>query len=114
VGDTEAFKTAAIQIMNSIVTNSIAHLDSSCQDKTPKTIGGKEMSSVKVQNALSDFGQVDVLMEMVIKCLLINPENVKDKVWFEKLEHALYLLEATYKAKKAGLITALEGGQTNA
>jgi len=69
------------------------------------------MTSANVQNAMSEFGQVDILLEMVITCLIKNPQDVKDKSWFEKLEHALYLLESVYKSKKAILIEALKGGE---
>ena len=68
------------------------------------------MLSVKAQTALAEFGQVDVLMEMVIHYLVKSPANMQDKEWFVKLENALHLLEETYREKKATLIDALEGG----
>ena len=72
------------------------------------------MLSCKAQSAIQELGQVDVLLEMVIKHLLNNPEEVKNKEWFVRLENALYLLESTYRQKKGNLISALEGGEGNA
>ena len=68
------------------------------------------MQSMKVQTALQEFGQVDVLIEMIIGHLLSDPDYIRDRGWYEKLQNALHLLEATYRAKHDGLVLALEGG----
>ena len=68
------------------------------------------MLSMKIQNVVQELEQIDVLLEMMIKSLVSVPIDERKKSWFEKLENALYLLEATYKEKKKNLISALEGG----
>ncbi|MDR0818766.1 MAG: hypothetical protein LBN43_04250 [Oscillospiraceae bacterium] len=69
------------------------------------------MKSEKLQSAMTAFGQIDALLEMIIAHLLNAPINTHDRAWFEKMENAIYLLEETYKAKKANLVSALEGGE---
>ncbi|MDR1020171.1 MAG: hypothetical protein LBL73_05385 [Synergistaceae bacterium] len=71
------------------------------------------MSSIRVQNALTEFGQVDVLIEMVVKHLTGSPDDIRDIGWYVSMENALYLLEQTYRAKKTALVSALEGGEIN-
>jgi hypothetical protein len=68
------------------------------------------MLSLEIQAALTEMGQVDVLIEMMAHHLTKVPTNERNAKWYELLESALYLLETTYKAKKAALILALEGG----
>jgi len=67
----------------------------------------------ETQSALTELGQVDVLLEMMVSHLPNVPTSQRSKDWFEKLENALYLLDTTYKAKKAALISALGGGGEN-
>ena len=40
------------------------------------------MLSVNVQNAMAELGQVDVLIEMVIRCMVRDPEDLKNKAWY--------------------------------
>ena len=69
--------------------------------------------TLKMQTALSEMGQVDVLIEMMVSHLPAVPTSERKKEWFEKMENALYLLDETYREKKAALISALEGGAVN-
>jgi hypothetical protein len=71
------------------------------------------MLSSVVQIALSELGQVDVLIEMMVQNLTKVPITKRGNEWYESFENALYLLETTYKAKKEALILALKGGVDN-
>ena len=66
------------------------------------------MLTMKIQDSLVKFGQVEVLMEMLLNCLVNDPCDTRDIKWFAKLENALYLLETTYREKMDDLISALK------
>ena len=68
------------------------------------------MLSNNVQTALTEMRQIDVLLDMIIKQFFSTPISKRDRLWFENLETALFLLESTYRQKKGSLITALGEG----
>ena len=68
-------------------------------------------TSVEIQTAVADLGQVDILLEMVVKCLVRDPALIHDTEWYAKLESAMHLLEATYREKKDALVRAVERGR---
>ena len=65
------------------------------------------MLPMNVQDAINELEQVDLLLELVLTHIVKDPDDMRDREWFVKLENALCLLESTYKEKKKNLLLSL-------